>query len=228
MLCFALQARLLPLSVNAMTASVHRQPSFYHQQPQIHRNATSGMPSSQTMLMSNNANNLIRGALKRDTLSCDDIVDHCNNNAENDNTAAMQTNNAAGAVGLYGGRNCFIGGQRQHNPYAKISLEKLNTNYGTPTFQLSSHQSYHPHSIFYGQQYHRIQPQQPMHYGINVNNIPIRLTDSFEHLSVVQRHSGSSFRSSPDQDQDPMGKNENPYECIKTDQAEAVTRFDSN
>ena len=168
----------MPLSVSSMTASVHRQPSFYCQ--------SRNLPSSQTMVMTN-AN--VR-CLKRDTLSCDDIVDHCNNNGSNPENID----------------NRRISSQ---NPYAKVSLEKLRW--------ASTAQSYHPHSIFYGQHYHRIQPNSSF---FTSNNVPVRLTDS-------QRHSGSSFRSS----MSTSCENENPYECIpahfKTE-AEAVTRFDSN
>ena len=134
-------------------------------------------------------------------------------------------------------------------------------------------QSYHPHSIFYGQQYHRIQPQQQQTFCHQQMAPlppqpppPLRLTDSFEQLSVLQRHSGSSFRSSNTSSQSPPNSvlmtdstisvlpdtttgicentnlpvSENPYECIPaqfknthiqhqtSDQAEAVTRFDSN
>ena len=244
--CF--QTRLLPLSVSSMTASVHRQPSFY--QPR-----SIALPSSQTMVL-NNANG---ARLKRDTLSCDDIVDHCNNNSDSNDNSSLHRNNQAPCNNI-----------AYNNPYAKVSLEKINTrnNLGfvvaTPPHlhynpRHNTSQSYHPHSIFYGQQYHRIQPQSfhiPPHSGNPVipappvynSGVPIRLTDSFEHLNV-QRHSGSSFRSSNTQSPPSVSMEdsalcsnlvENPYECIPahfkefkesitpTSEAEAVTRFDSN
>ena len=231
---FIFQARLLPLSVSSMTAGVHvhpRQASFY--QPR----AVPVLPSSQTMVMSN-ANSRI----KRDTLSCDDIVDHCNNNADIDNSGSRNLDSTSLR------RAC-------NNPYAKVSLEKINCRNGfvactsTPPPALPMTQSYHPHSIFYGQQYHRIQPfsasiatalvtqQQQPPLQCSQNGVPIRLTDSFEHLSVIQRHSGSSFRSSNTQSppsvlmDDNCNKEpqENPYECIPAHfKQEAVTRFDIN
>ena len=282
-------SRLLPLSVSSMTASVHRQPSFY--QPR----STAALPSSQTMGISMNCPNANgRGGLvKRDTLSCDDIIDHCNNNSENDNNSANNTQKSCQRPTSSQIRNS---NGNSGNPYAKISLEKLNLNsnlgfivatpphhpHGSHAHQHhnnssnnSMSQSYHPHSIFYGQQYHRIQPQQQS-FCVNQQMAPLppqppplRLTDSFEQLSVIQRHSGSSFRSSTNTNtssqQSPPNSvlmtdsitstiagditilenthaqmvSENPYECIPaqfknhvpqhpTDQAEAVTRFDSN
>lgn len=281
-----------------MTASVHRQPSFY--QP---RNTTA-LPSSQTMALSMNCNNSNRGGslIKRDTLSCDDIVDHCNNNSDNDNNSVGNNHQTSCHRPMSSNQ---IRSSNGNNPYAKISLEKLNhSNLGfivaTPphhphhnghahhAHQHQHHnngmsQSYHPHSIFYGQQYHRIQPQQQT-FCVNQQVVPLppqppplRLTDSFEQLSVLHRNSGSSFRSSSNTNssqQSPPNSvlmtesmtstlagdiianglgldntpppaqvmvSENPYECIPahfnkhvqphqqtSDQAEAVTRFDSN
>ena len=174
------------------------------------------LPSSQTMMISNNANG---NRIKRDTLSCDDIVDHCNNNSDqsNDNNSLRRACN---------------------NPYAKVSLEKLGfVTHATPPPHMT--QSYHPHSIFYGQQYHRIQPFSSVMTTSTppaaANMMPICLTDSFEHLSVIHpRHSGSSFRSSNTQSPPSsvlMEDNckENPYECIPAHfKQEAVTRFDIN
>ena len=199
-----------------MTASVHRQPSFY--QP---RNTTA-LPSSQTMALSMNCNNSNRGGslIKRDTLSCDDIVDHCNNNSDNDNNSVGNNHQTSCHRPTSSNQ---IRSSNGNNPYAKISLEKLNhSNLGFivatpphhPHHNGHSHhaahqhhnngmsQSYHPHSIFYGQQYHRIQPQQQT-FCVNQQVVPLppqppplRLTDSFEQLSVLHRNSGSSFRSS--------------------------------
>ena len=179
------------------------------------------LPSSQTMVI-NNANG---SRIKRDTLSCDDIVDQCNNNSDNN------------------GQNSSLR-RACNNPYAKVSLEKI-ANRNSAGFVVATpppggstmmSQSYHPHSIFYGQQYHRIQPM--FHNGQNGNQMPIRLTDSFEHLSVLQRHSGSSFRSSTSPPSDHSMSPENPYECIpalrnhqhnqNSTNQEAVTRFDIN
>ncbi len=232
-------------------ASVHHrgQPGYYQsgqpqqtQQPRIYSTA-SNLPSSQTMVISNN----LSLRLKRDTLSCDDIVDHCNNNSNDGNNSDN-----------YSGNNRIILRNNTHattNPYAKISLEKINCPSGqnssfvvaTPPHNHNMSQSYHPHSIFYGQQYHRIQPlsQQQQHQAFLsncVNNVPIRLTDSFEHLQVQSRHSGSSFRSSnsppsvvmtSSADENNVNLNENAYECIPAHfkqpvEAEAVTRFDSD
>ena len=110
-------------------------------------------------------------------------------------------------------------------------------------------QSYHPHSIFYGQHYHRIQPVcngvtgSSSTFGVTcnnflLNNVPIQLTDT-------HRHSGSSFRSSntqsPPSMMDEEPETENPYECIppgggsssssfpprQQQPQEAVTRFDN-
>ena len=209
---FFLQTRLLPLSVNTMHQQ--RLSNSYCHHP------TTVLPSSQTMVLNNNPT---ATRIKRDTHSCDDIVDHCNNNGDNDN--------------------------QLRNPYAKISLDKLNSGSRNcfvsttqqpplplpPPIQFqqtSSHQSYHPHSIFYGQHYHRIQPiQQSSTFGNNFNNVPIQLTDS-------HRHSGSSFRSSNTQsppsmmDEEMKVSEENPYECIPGGPSfpqpqEAVTRFDN-
>ena len=57
------------------------------------------------MVLNNNPNNINLSRIKRDTHSCDDIVDHCNNNGSNDNNI-----------------------NQIRNPYAKISLEKLNSS----------------------------------------------------------------------------------------------------
>ena len=57
------------------------------------------------MVLNNNPNNINLSRIKRDTHSCDDIVDHCNNNGNNDNNI-----------------------NQIRNPYAKISLEKLNSS----------------------------------------------------------------------------------------------------
>ena len=119
---------------------------------------------------------------------------------------------------------------------------------GCPSQQHQQQQSYHPHSIFYGQHYHRIQP---VCNGLSgggaggsstfgtcnnflLNNVPIQLTDT-------HRHSGSSFRSSntqsPPSMMDEEPETENPYECIpggssfpprqQQQPQEAVTRFDN-
>ena len=121
---------------------------------------------------------------------------------------------------------------------------------GCPT-QQHQQQSYHPHSIFYGQHYHRIQPVcngvtgSSSTFGVTcnnflLNNVPIQLTDT-------HRHSGSSFRSSntqsPPSMMDEEPETENPYECIppgggsssssfpprqqQQQPQEAVTRFDN-
>ena len=110
--------------------------------------------------------------------------------------------------------------------------------------QQHQQQSYHPHSIFYGQHYHRIQPVCINGTGVgsstfgtcnnfSLNNVPIQLTDT-------HRHSGSSFRSSntqsPPSMMDEEPETENPYECIpggssfpppRQQPQEAVTRFDN-
>ena len=233
---FLLQSRLLPLSVNVMTtnatstAGVHPRASIISSVSNFYQRG-SGLPSSQTMVI-NNANG---SRIKRDTLSCDDIVDQCNNNSDQlngSNNGSVSQNNQNASLR----RVC-------NNPYAKVSLEKLNRNSAgfvvastpPPTGHLMS-QSYHPHSIFYGQQYHRIQPSAIFNGQQNGQNVPIRLTDSFEHLSVLQRHSGSSFRSSNSPPSDHSMSPENPYECIgpaaiqlrNQNHQEAVTRFDIN
>jgi hypothetical protein len=181
------------------------------------------LPSSQTMVINSNnpmMSNNSRSFSMRDTHSCDDIIDHCNNNDINniDNRLSSICN----------------------NPYAKVSLDKLNCSnnfiVATPT-HFQHQQNYH-HSIFYGQQYghHRVQPSTFMatttgYNGFNPPPPPIRLTDSFEQLSV-NRHSGSSFMStsaSPPamedrhrllvsstqhQQQQQQQQHENTYECI--------------
>ena len=225
---FLLQSRLLPLSVNVMTTQsntgVHPRTSVVSTSNFYQR--SSGLPSSQTMVI----NNQNGSRIKRDTLSCDDIVDQCNNNSDNQqngsNIGSSVSNQNASLR-----RVC-------NNPYAKISLEKLNRNSAgfvvatPPPHGAIMSQSYHPHSIFYGQQYHRIQPS-TFFNGNGQNVQPIRLTDSFEHLSVLQRHSGSSFRSSNSPPSDHSMSPENPYECIRpailrNQNQEAVTRFDIN
>ena len=203
--------------------------SYYH-------HPTTVLPSSQTMVLNNNPS---ATRIKRDTHSCDDIVDHCNNNGDNDNN---QIRNPYAKIsldklnGTGSSRNCFVPVTTQQPPLPlpvppPIQFQPMN----------SSHQSYHPHSIFYGQHYHRIQPiQQSSTFGNNFNNVPIQLTDS-------HRHSGSSFRSSNTQSPPSMmdeemkfsespnfqnNSEENPYECIPGGASfpqpqEAVTRFDN-
>jgi len=238
---FLLQSRLLPLSVNVMTtnasntgsntAGVHPRASIISSSNFYQR--SSGLPSSQTMVI-NNANG---SRIKRDTLSCDDIVDQCNNNSDHLNGS---NNGSVSRVLFSENQNASLR-RVCNNPYAKVSLEKLNRNSAgfvvasTPPPGGMMSQSYHPHSIFYGQQYHRIQPSAFFNGQQNGQNVPIRLTDSFEHLSVLQRHSGSSFRSSNSPPSDHSMSPENPYECIgpaiqlrNQNHQEAVTRFDIN
>ena len=88
----------------------------------------------------------------------------------------------------------FIVATPPHHPHGSHAHQHHNNSSNN-----SMSQSYHPHSIFYGQQYHRIQPQQQS-FCVNQQMAPLppqppplRLTDSFEQLSVIQRHSGSSF-----------------------------------
>ena len=217
-----MQARILPLSVNAMHHQRLSNNGFYHHPATV-------LPSSQTMVINNNPAASVR--MKRDTHSCDDIVDHCNNNGDTDNSSS------------------------RNNPYAKVSLEKLSRNcfvLATPPpmpHPLTHPQapSYHPHSIFYGQHYHRIQPTTACNATTFGNNyIPIQLTDrNLSDRHSADRHSGSSFRSSNTQSPPSMmdeemklPADENPYECIpaltgrsfpltQPPPQEAVTRFDN-
>jgi len=243
--------RLLPLTVNAMHQP-RQSNSFYH-----HPNTTSTvMPSSKTMVLNNNPNNINLSRIKRDTHSCDDIVDHCNNNGNNDNNINQIRNPYAkiSLEKLNSSRNCFVLGANNTPPPPSLPPPLPGPPPTLPTLQLGcppQQQSYHPHSIFYGQHYHRIQPVcngvtgSSSTFGVTcnnflLNNVPIQLTDT-------HRHSGSSFRSSntqsPPSMMDEEPETENPYECIppgggsssssfpprqqQQQPQEAVTRFDN-
>jgi len=170
--------------------------SFYHQAPL----RSTVLPSSQTMVI-NNCNNRI----KRDAHSCDDIIDHCNNNGDNDNSSSSRSSLTV------------------HQQPAVV------TSLGLP---VNMSRSYHPHSIFYGQQY----APSTFYCSSNHRSERVKLPDN---CYMQNRLSGSSFRSSPHSSVVLMDDNcnnssmtlqENAYECIPAHyiavQQEAVTRFD--